>query len=1580
MPTATSADTTAYLDISARAVGAAFNTRPTLRSATARLLQSSLQEQYPSLDFDPERTRLAQPLAEGGWTLTLLIDVVLNYLASGTAPLLVEQFGRQCFLTNKAPVRLSVDSAQRREPDMQIIASIIAQLPATVHIGFQEDLSAYWNAVTDSGVSRWQWMADLLAGVLKTSAVRHASTNSLQAEILTKLCNNPDKQQRLDAPGSAGTIQACFIETTLSKDQLSVTLQSPDILLICGETRLLCNASGGIESFASLEAFGRAWCARFEPGLMAAAISWKRYEPDGNLFDIQAALLLNQQLDDLAALTLPVHTSLVDLEKRYATITDPAARFMGAQASTGTNLAHLPLIQETIPQWLQKAEATDRMAYRKQVLALASLKQQSAGRSFRTGIDDLHTFAKKALHQQMSEDRPSAPGYDADQLELTFHVPVGDLGSGYIHLSKMSLTQLAINNLASRPNGRMTVRHTTGQEVEDWVTESYLLGLVSRVNVGKQYPELIQTQLLGDTPQARERQRLFGLELAVHLPMLALEQAIKAEQGFTRQGYRYVEALMHSTKAERFVDEQEIVLRPLAFQRKAQAECDVASNMFIIEPRDLRADGPRILYRPLYVPALQQFPTRQALLGAVAQSGPLQSSVLTWLTDRARPVYANNGFNEPHIIHFHVGDDFVSPDKPKPAILAGNEAATDWIAALEHGRLLMQLFDSNARALVELADRQSVSNAESRWAIILEGGWLLFNNLLLPLARGPAMLVGWMLQITHSLIQDLPALDSDDAMSREQAWVDVLLNIGLLLLHAPLREARPDSISPNVAPEFAQVLTPLRRPTSPLFEITQPEITEATPGLPSEPPGSGNTLLDFNLSTARDSASARLFEKLKAVRVPWPATLPDPVATGPFKGLYRINDKWHATVAALFFRVSIVPGFGEVYLVHPEHPDHPGIKLKSDGLGKWTLDQGLKLVGGGGKKRIEAVREQRQQRIEELDQEFQTFLDQQDRMVRRVDIADNLAQLKLNSPSSTEQERSTFRQRYVQELDLQTQSYLTLINGIKEKSALTGRPVDEEMRSVLLGNIIKNERKRIVMADHDRQAANANSTEFSNVGRLYDALSGGDNGLLERYFDFVRTTSEINEVMIKSFEAVDNRLQELEQIPQLGNKTLEELNKDRPENELTALGIKIYQLTTLRILSVRTLMSDTTTALEAAIDPLVMLARSHAELQSAHVYESSDRIAVLDNLVDHYNKAQDALGSIEIFSTDELQRPAFNRLREIIEQLRVDAEQRLADELQRSSPAQTQPADGTNTHSSTQEPGTSKGTGSGKKSSTASRKKVIKTSKGALIGDIRPHTDNQGGEIVDIKGPMEDSPMTSFREDSPDVWVEMVAAKAPQPQATSRPYPQLKGDARNALVKVDEQVRKIEGYAERASSPREIEEQLQREAQKLMHFADKLESHEQAPTTGEKDAALLTELRAKAQVLERKATELRTRMTLDQAPTSEGLEYLQRHNQLYVRIIGARVQLKTGRKDFVQEYVVLNRENRPWWYGHFHYAKVDDAKANYTQAHLKTKAQRYETYESALAKATDPKQKIEIHHGLITQPLAEQSFLPLEPR
>ena len=1166
----------------------------------------------------------------------------------------------------------------------------------------------------------------------------------------------------------------------------------------------------------------------------------------------------------------------------------------------------------------------------------------------------------------MLEDHPLAPGYNADELELTFHVPVGDLGSGYIDKVKMSLTQLAIKNLAGKPKGRMTIRHTGNQLIQDWTTEAYLLDLVTRVDIGKHYPEQLNDLLLGDSAQARERERLFSLELAIRLSLQALEHSIRDEHGFNRQGYRYVNALMKNTAAERLVDGQTIGIRPLAFQRKAHATCDVVGNMFVIEPKDLQADGPRILYRPLYTPALQQFSSRADLFKAIALAGPLQDSVLVWLTDRARPIYANNGFHEPHITHFHLGDDFTTFERPAPAILVGDAAAADWLKAVDENRVLSSLFVSNAQALIQLADQQSVSDTESRWAIILEGGWLVFNVLLLPL-DGPAMVIGWMLQITHSLINDLPALDSDDAVARHLAWTDLLLNIALVLLHVAKDAAAAPA--PHSTDRLGPLqLEPLRLPSRSFLARLDPVIQQDAPALPSQPPGSGNTPLDFNLSTARNSTPASLLQALQAAHVPWPAHLPQPMATGAFKGLYVIDKQWHASIAGLLVPVRIVMGFGDVYL---DLPDLPGIRLKSNEQGQWSLDRGLKLAGGGPKSRIQAQRQATQKRIELLDGNYKTFINQQAEVQRAVDIAQQVMERQRDQPGAPEDIRARSRQAFSRELEKQTALYVTQIAELKEVAILKKAEPDHSKIASLLENSINNVRKRNVLADLDRQAMQRRYAEFNqNPQQVAVTLLSGSAATRTRYLDFLRETAAINETMITLYEDVDKQLLELKEIPHQGLQAWERLTRNRAEYELTALRIKAFQLQVLRPLSAKAWGFQSVLGLDEAIDPVVLLSRSHGDLQGTEVYDSADRIAVFDNLVVRYGKAQDALESIGIFHADELESTHFNRLREIIGQLRLDAEQRMADELQRLPEPEHTPG-----------PSAASSRPSAAPAPRASRKKIIKTNtNGILIGDLRPRVADQGADIVDIKGPLEDSPLVSFQENQPNVWEKILAPAQPAPAVPVTPYSQLKGEVRKALANVDKQVKKIESYVPRASYPKEIEEQIQREAAKLQAFADKLDSHENAPAERKQDADLISRLAAKAKALQAQATEIRIHMTLNRPPTSEGVGFLLAQKVIYPRITGERVQLKTGRKDFMQAYVLLDTRDQPLWYAHFHYADVADKKADYTRAHLKTKEQQYETYESAMLNARDTQQKIDIHHGLITDELASSTFLPLEPR
>ena len=105
---------------------------------------------------------------------------------------------------------------------------------------------------------------------------------------------------------------------------------------------------------------------------------------------------------------------------------------------------------------------------------------------------------------------------------------------------------------------------------------------------------------------------------------------------------------------------------------------------------------------------------------------------------------------------------------------------------------MLFLYGSNARALVDQAKAESVSNSESRWAVLLEGGGLIFNSLLLiPALPRPLMLAGWLFSLASSVSQDIPALASNDSATRELAVADVLLNLGMLLFH----------LFPSVTPE-----------------------------------------------------------------------------------------------------------------------------------------------------------------------------------------------------------------------------------------------------------------------------------------------------------------------------------------------------------------------------------------------------------------------------------------------------------------------------------------------------------------------------------------------------------------------------------------------------------------------------------------------------------------------------------------------------------------------------------------------------------------------------------------------------------
>ncbi|WP_223486693.1 dermonecrotic toxin domain-containing protein [Pseudomonas sp. A-RE-19] len=1377
-----------------------------------------------------------------------------------------------------------------------------------------------------------------------------------------------------------------------------------------GKNVLLCHVDGRVEAFDSLDDFSLDWGRKMRQQFLVERINWKRYEPDGNLFELQAGLIFNSQLDDLEAFKADTAHDLEDLERHLDVLTDPSILFAQAPQSHDAPLKQL---HSQLPDWLQHASATDRFAYRQHLLDLAEVVAQSQDRTFNEGLDDIRTFSRHALRARMQADHGEAADYDPDDLELDFAVAAGyPGGAGFIEHVRMSLTDLALKNLVGKPNGRMSVSHKRGLALPAWLDEDYLLGskgLIQRVDIGKVYPEKIKDLLLSGSPDAQRRALLYTRQLRVQLPMRALECKIRKQSGITAKGYRYVAALMGETPADRKVDEQDIVLRPLAFHRKPGAEPDVVDDMFVIEPKNLLA-GPHVLYRPQYSESLIEFPSRSALLDAIAQAGDLQDSVLTWLPERARSVYANNGFNEPHILHFHLGDEFDRLPKPAPATLAGDEGADVLFQSLREGKILSALFGSNANALVDLANRESISNVESRWEILLKGAGLLFNVVLLPLVRGPLMLAGWMLVLIDGLEKDLSGLTSPDPETRELALIDLLLNTAMVLLHVTPAAGTPEHPLPRPTPdETALSLVPWRlAPHRP--EPATLQIRLGTVSLPGEPVGGGHTPLDFISSIASPKATDKLLDALLNVHVPWPEKLPPAVTSGPFKGLYNIDGAWHASTGGLLFQVSIVPGFGEVYLIDPSHPDHPGFKLTSDGQGHWRLDRGLKLEGGGPKNRRQAKLEEIQRQLDEikrnkpaLEQQLERQMEQSARA--RAGLDETVSQFESTSleleaawealDEAQEQEYQAAAVRHQQAVkafadtnragNIQCELLIRITERVEQT---THELMDISRKSQPLELAVDHLRRQVdllcgVAASYIyglRFGLEVEKPTVTPQGEPIKVLFAREASELEEGIptgyqeavELFKSRLENKERSIDLVGRLDRLYSELDQFP-AGRAEHERLAQltDRPQVS-DRMNAVISSLEMLRGLTLD--RGKPMSAQEQYLSDLQLsdlkneVTISYMNLRNTEGFTLAERQQVLSTVIDRYKLSlgacQDLLDTGSSPDRIDYQRRFVARINEVI----ANAEAEMA-ELIRSEaevPAVQEVAKPQRKRSPT--------------------KRVFKTrNKGTLVGDQVPAPEGETGDFIEIRNPSNDQVVATFhKHPGEDVFVECVTLPPTKPKpvasAPSRSLATLRKDSQALIARrvdiegsIRFQQRKLNDPTQLENlEPRDWDNMLTGHGEKLTALA------REAEELNNPDAAALGKtLRDEAAQTVALARRYCAEGYKKQRPQAQKIDYLWRHGFVDINLVTRLKKLATG--DYLTEYSIREK-NSPnvLWYAHFHYPTLDTPRAAYSFAHIKIPTQRFLTYKDLLKQAgTDNPTVINLKKSVIEPPLDEKLFLKL---
>ncbi|SFX02332.1 MULTISPECIES: dermonecrotic toxin domain-containing protein [unclassified Pseudomonas] len=1557
----------------AQSVSLQFASRPTFEQFAQRMLKQAIQEKYPTLAFDLSKTRLATPdTASRGYLLEPFMPRVLDYLALGTPIEFKDLKGRRSFLSDAPPRLLAPDDGKL---DMKVIEKLLLELPWRVPIGLQDALTRYWNANIDSspqvdrqdGTSRWQWLSDVLRNLLHIRSLQQQDLGGQARQALDQVVRWPDREQRLRHHAKAA-VHAYSLETRLTRDGSHSVLTGSEVLLIhCVKNAtvlLLCSAGGAVQAFDSLEAFTRHWGTVIASRYVVDTVTCQRNEIGGNVFETQSAMILEQQLADLDAVQLPSRIGLPDLKTLYNELSDPARYLLDAPRPMPETSAW---IAPLIPDWLKQASVLDRTKIQQYSLALASAKKRNQGRTFLSDIQDIKAFAADALlgALQKANDRSPAKAqasqYQPDDVRLTFSAAAGYPGTiGIVEKRTISLTELAIANLVARPGVDPVLSHRKGLALPVWLTADFITrkgGLIEQVDIGTTYPRYLQQKLLDDVSQAHERQRIFAEQIPAQLPLDALKQILNHENGMTRQGLALLEALLNPEADEQRVSGAPVVIRHLAFLRKPEAHPDTVANMFIIEPEDI-ATGPHVLYRPLYTPALQQYPTRQALLQAIVEPGDLQQSVLTWMSDAARVIYANGGFQEPHIVRFYQGDEFSLPQKPAPATLAVDSVNDELRQFLRNGELMQYLYGSNARALVTQADRDSVSNSESRWAVLLHGGSLLFNTLLLPLLRGPAMATAWLWNLMASANQDIPALASEDAVTRELAAVDLLLNLGMLLVQFPSISASPRPPLPEALKEQAM------RPPAPRIVPEQwpapapPSIHEGPVALPGERLGDSGANLDLSFASASRRLTTGQLARLQRFQVSQPASMPEPTKYGPYTGLYVIRNTWHALVDGKMYQVT-PESDGSAIIVNPLAPRDPaqnGPVLQSDTRGNWSIDLRLRLRGGMPPKRLAKLRDIKAQRAAELSELLKSYYkDEADRQ-RALDTAQEVM-TRAQEGNFTEAQRADKRARFYKLLEEQTDTYLKLLDNVTEYASHDMQLPSGIIRA-LMENVVNNARKGFLINEFELTALDAAYGQFTHD---YSTLQANVAGNLLDYFNYLDALSDINDRSIYWLELRDRYLEALLNQGAAGAQVFERLTRDRPLGERTALATKALQLPTLAALIFKDPDSNLPENLHSVTQLLMEQARSQSDL-STYELTPSEQIEVLESLVEHYGAALDAMQGMKALNVADMDTSYFGRLFRLVEGLYEEASTKLAAEIKPEPQPRRRPP---------------------KRSRTAAgrpQKKVIKTRKsGVLIGDLKPAGTSLPIEVVELRSEVDNRLLATYSRHD-DIW-DIVEVQRPTPAPRTRSVKAIKADARKLLGQLDNSLANAERYKTQCRFPQEIEEILSNEASRYRKLAEELErafTASKTPRTAA-DQTLTGQLSDAVSRLTTRGSDLRTELSLKLPPTDSNLRYLFEKDLVQVARLGERKALKGERKDFLQEYAINDRDGWPLWYAHFHYETAETPKADFSVAHLKTKEQRKEHYHSMLAKAKSPYAVVNVHRGQIGRPLAQSRFLPLAP-
>lgn len=788
-----------------RLVASHFAKRPGLRAVAAKEGFAALTGRYPWIRQGYPQLDSLQPfyILRAASAPCPLVDALLACFLGASPTVLVPS--DQVSLAPPTVFRAQeqgADPATRPEISLSMthLDGDFTDLLGRLIERYQQALISFWTGPSDaSGITPLEWLQQMLKAALLDNVHRQGLSGADRSTLYSLIVSS----------GERPAVQA--LQVTLQRDGITRHQSLPDLLIITapGQRVLWCRPSGIVHSYVSLSAFATALRDALAGQQVFQSMSWAYQPVEGDPFSFQATQLLNDTLLRIGQVQVASHDSVSTLESTFDRVSDPSSYFLDHAYLA----PDLPVVE--LPGWLAQASSTERLDYYAALLELSACQALSQGKSALDDVQDIHRYAVDRLLQKMPQRADGKPRYHPDRVMVTLSVPMQYSSTGLARLEisrHVSLTELMVSRLDSGIGESATgLSDLAGNALADKDLDlDTIARWIGELDIGGNYPAYLD-HVLAEEQATLQRIHNYAREWRSGLMFSALKARIGGK--LDSRTHQTINDFCHGDSD----DQRQLTLAPLAFAFAPGAAKDEVACMFLIK---LHATGNWMLYRPLYPEdPVRVFPSIAQLMDCIRTEPALGQSMLDWMSAAARARYANGGFSKPHI-HPEL-ESLAYTFSPSTAVVTtilkkleqpASAAFRPWPTRLD-----IHMFEARLNAMRQLASRQSVSNSQERWAMLVHFAAVLFNTAL-TLLRGPAATLAWLVTSLMALKNDIDALSNGTVEQRAMATADLISNVAMLLIHTIATPRTPEPQLPELrlndpSPEHSGVVqVPAEKP------------------------------------------------------------------------------------------------------------------------------------------------------------------------------------------------------------------------------------------------------------------------------------------------------------------------------------------------------------------------------------------------------------------------------------------------------------------------------------------------------------------------------------------------------------------------------------------------------------------------------------------------------------------------------------------------------------------------------------------------------------------------------------------------